>query len=221
MNTPTQPAPTVKVVSFLGHEIRFAGTSDEALFNHRDLSKAIGLRQHEVAFSRLPDWAKGVPLKWDPLPGRKGGAQTMLTLTEAGMLMLTLRSSKPQAQEFARWVCCEVLPAIRKFGLYVEPGADAPKGTLCRTRAMARLAACREALQRDPTTRPADHQTIGEFLAARGLSLSPADLMRFSRRAWCAAGQRYDAPRLYLGAQRFPVLYPVSVLSTLTGKEAA
>ncbi|MFA6962423.1 MAG: BRO family protein [Opitutaceae bacterium] len=219
MNTTTQSAPTVKVVSFLGHNIRQLGTADEPTFVVADAMKAAGLARDRKLFARLPEWSKGVAI-CHPLPGRKGGTQTVNVVTEAGLTYMALRSNKPQAQEFARWVCCEVLPAIRKYGLYVEPGAEAPKGTLRRTRAMARLAACREALQRDPATRPADTQTIGEFLAARGLSLRKGDLMRFSRRAWCAAGQRYDAPRLYLGAQRFPVLYPPAALAAAL-KEAA
>lgn len=211
--------PTVKVVSYFGHEIRQLGTADEPTFVLSDVMRAAGHACDRKLFARLPDWAKGVAI-CHPLPGRKGGRQMVNVVTEAGLTYVSLRSTKPQAQEFARWVCCEVLPAIRKYGLYVEPGAEAPAGTRRRTRAMARLAACREALQRDPATRPAGMQTIAEFLAARGLSLRGGELMRFARRAWCATGQRYDAPRLYQGGQRYPVLYATAALELLCPKAA-
>ena len=211
--------PTVKVVSYLGHEIRQLGTADEPVFVAADVARATGQQDLPRQLRRLPDWCKG-RTNCPPLQGHKGGHQIVNVLTEAGLTYVSLRSTKPQAQEFARWVCCVVLPAIRKYGLYVAPGAEAPAGTLRRTRAMARLAACRAALQRDPATRPAGMQTIAEFLAARGLSLRGGELMRFARRAWCATGQRYDAPRLHQGGQRYPVLYATAALELLCPKAA-
>ncbi|MEG3837587.1 BRO family protein [Microcoleus sp. Z1_C3] len=44
--------------------------------------------------------------------------QPMLTVTEPGMYRLLLKSRKPIAKRFKRWVFHEVLPAIRKTGYY-------------------------------------------------------------------------------------------------------
>lgn len=50
--------------------------------------------------------------------GGKGGSQAKL-ITESGLYKLIMRSDKPEAKRFQDWVTREVLPAIRKDGLYV------------------------------------------------------------------------------------------------------
>lgn len=49
--------------------------------------------------------------------GFRGMSLTLLS--EPGIYKLTARSSKPEAKAFDRWVRHEVLPAIRKDGMYV------------------------------------------------------------------------------------------------------
>lgn len=46
-------------------------------------------------------------------------------ISEPGLYKLVLRSRKPAARQFARWVTHEVLPAIRQTGQYGEPGTVA------------------------------------------------------------------------------------------------
>jgi hypothetical protein len=47
--------------------------------------------------------------------GRQGEAWFC---TESGLYALILRSNKPMAKKFRRWVTGEVLPALRKYGVY-------------------------------------------------------------------------------------------------------
>lgn len=47
-----------------------------------------------------------------------------LIISEPGLYRLVMRSRKPEAKEFQRWVTHEVLPAIRKTGGYI-PTTDA------------------------------------------------------------------------------------------------
>ncbi len=42
-------------------------------------------------------------------------------ISESGLYALVLRSRKPEARKFAKWVTAEVLPAIRKTGSYGQP----------------------------------------------------------------------------------------------------
>ena len=42
-------------------------------------------------------------------------------LTEMGLYKLILKSRKPEAEKFQDWVCNEVLPSIRKHGMYATP----------------------------------------------------------------------------------------------------
>lgn len=46
------------------------------------------------------------------------GAQHMVTVTEAGLYALIIRSRKPEAKAIKRWITHDVLPAIRKTGTY-------------------------------------------------------------------------------------------------------
>lgn len=48
--------------------------------------------------------------------GRGGGEQNAVFIDEAGLYFFVFRSNKPKALEFSRWVCKDVLPAIRKHG---------------------------------------------------------------------------------------------------------
>lgn len=52
-----------------------------------------------------------------------GGDQRVSIINEPGLYSLILRSRKPQAKEFKRWVTHEVLPTIRKTGAYIDPAS--------------------------------------------------------------------------------------------------
>lgn len=47
-----------------------------------------------------------------------GGEQDVSTVSESGLYTLILRSNKPGAKPFRKWVTSEVLPSIRKTGSY-------------------------------------------------------------------------------------------------------
>ena len=53
-----------------------------------------------------------------PIQGDLGGIQMMTVINESGLYSLILSSKLPKAKEFKRWVTSEVLPAIRKHGVY-------------------------------------------------------------------------------------------------------
>ena len=61
----------------------------------------------------IDDEDKGVT-KCDTL----GGNQDLIIINESGLYSLILSSKLPTAKAFKRWVTSEVLPAIRKHGLY-------------------------------------------------------------------------------------------------------
>ena len=48
-----------------------------------------------------------------------GREQTPVLINESGLYSLILRSQLPSARRFKRWVTSEVLPAIRKHGVFV------------------------------------------------------------------------------------------------------
>lgn len=53
-----------------------------------------------------------------------GQMRKMSVINESGLYELIMRSDKPEARAFRRWVTSEVLPSIRKTGRYVAPMTD-------------------------------------------------------------------------------------------------
>ena len=49
-----------------------------------------------------------------------GGSQTTNIISESGLYALVLRSRRPEAKAFRKWVTATVLPTIRKTGSYVR-----------------------------------------------------------------------------------------------------
>ena len=81
-----------------------------------DVCKCLGLGNPRSSLALLDMDEKGVQTVDTP-----GGNQEMTTVSEAGLYSLILRSRKPEARDFKRWVTHEVLPAIRRHGGYLTP----------------------------------------------------------------------------------------------------
>lgn len=91
--------------------------SGEPWFVAKDVCNALGI--DKTAASRLDDDEKGLRLTQTP-----GGEQQILTVSEAGFYRLVMKSRKPEAKAFKRWVTHEVLPTIRKQGGYMVARED-------------------------------------------------------------------------------------------------
>ncbi len=91
--------------------------------------------------ARLDDDEKGVILTDTP-----GGPQQMTFVSESGLYTVLLRSDKPRAQPFRRWVTREVLPSIRKHGCYPPPATQGSADAVL-AKIEAALAALRSAQQ--------------------------------------------------------------------------
>lgn len=95
------------------HAVRTLVVDGEPAFIANDLCAVLELTNPRQALAGLDADEKGVTTA-DTL----GGAQQISYVTEAGMYSLVLRSRKPEAKAFKRWLTHEVLPAIRKTGAY-------------------------------------------------------------------------------------------------------
>lgn len=78
-----------------------------------DVCKVLEIKNPRNVAARLDDDEKGVRLV-DTL----GGAQNITVINEPGLYSVILRSDKPEAKQFKRWVTHDVLPSIRKNGSY-------------------------------------------------------------------------------------------------------
>ena len=85
-------------------------------FVAKDVCKVLGIVNTSQAVFSLDDDEKGI-CNSDTL----GGDQEMLIVSESGLYALIFKSRKPAAKTFRKWVTSEVLPAIRKTGMYQVP----------------------------------------------------------------------------------------------------
>ena len=79
----------------------------------KDVCDILELTNVAMAVKSLDDDEKGVSKVYTP-----GGEQELLTVNEPGLYTLIIRSNKPDAKKFKRWITHEVLPSIRKTGKY-------------------------------------------------------------------------------------------------------
>jgi len=94
--------------------VRTAMVNGEVMFVGKDVATILGYSNTRDAISKhVDDEDKGVA-KCDTL----GGSQDLMFINESGLYSLILSSKMPAAKKFKRWVTSEVLPAIRKHGMY-------------------------------------------------------------------------------------------------------
>lgn len=94
-------------------EIRTVLNNETPMFCLSDVCKALGLSQPSKVKERLNQ--KGV----NSIPTlTKGGMQNLLYIDESNLYKTIFQSRKESAERFTDWVTSEVLPSIRKHGVY-------------------------------------------------------------------------------------------------------
>lgn len=78
-----------------------------------DVCRVLNLTNSRMTAKQLDEDEKGVSEIYTP-----GGTQRMTIINEPGLYSVILRSDKPKAKAFKRWITHEVIPAIRKLGCY-------------------------------------------------------------------------------------------------------
>jgi prophage antirepressor-like protein len=107
-------------------EVRtFSDEKGDPWFSAPDVCRALELDNVTEALRGLDEDEKRVSIT-----ETLGGSQKINYITEPGMYRLIIRSRKPKAKEFTRWVTHEVLPQLRKTGTYStgESGKEPIKG---------------------------------------------------------------------------------------------
>ena len=97
--------------------VRIVEKDGEPWFVAKDVCDILALGNPRSSIALLDEDERGVHSMDTP-----SGKQEMGIISEAGLYSLILRSRKPEAKAFKRWVTHEVLPSIRKTGAYLSPG---------------------------------------------------------------------------------------------------
>lgn len=104
----------VQLYSFDGAQVRtLTDEHGEPWFVAKDVCDILGITNSRDAMSSLDDDEKGVANTDTP-----GGRQNVSIVSEPGLYVLIGKSRKPEAKAFRRWVNHEVLPSIRRHGVY-------------------------------------------------------------------------------------------------------
>lgn len=86
---------------------------DKPMFLANDVAQALG---YKIPKDAISSHCKGGVILPTPT---EGGIQRVKYIPESDVYRLVMRSKLPQAEQFQDWVCEEVLPAIRKHGVYL------------------------------------------------------------------------------------------------------
>ena len=87
--------------------------NDNVWFCAKDVCTILDITWSTMTLENMPErWVMG--LKLSTIKGERDAN----FINESGLYRLIFRSNKPKAEEFANWVCEEVLPQIRKHGYF-------------------------------------------------------------------------------------------------------
>ena len=103
-----------ELFNFRGQDVRTVIINNEPYFVGKDVAEILGYTNSRQALkNHVDEDDKGVSKCDTP-----GGKQDLVIINESGLYSLILSSKLPQAKEFKRWVTSEVLPTIRKHGMF-------------------------------------------------------------------------------------------------------
>lgn len=106
--------------SFNGDVVRVVQRDGATWFVAKDVCDALGYSNSRSAIAdHLDDDERSTVANADSRNG--GGSLTIIN--ESGLYALVLRSRKPEARKFAKWVTSEVLPTLRKTGHFTAKAA--------------------------------------------------------------------------------------------------
>ena len=201
----------IQIFNYNSVEVRTIQNDGEPWFVLKDVCNVLHIGNSRDVVARLDQDEKGVG-QIDTL----GGKQEMTIINESGLYNVILRSDKPEAKPFRKWVTSEVLPTIRRHGMYATPDtvekmlAD-PDTTIKLLETIKKERAARMALEaKAEADKPkvlfadavsASHTSIlvgdlAKLLRQNGVEIGQNRLFSFLREKGylCSQGERYNLP---------------------------
>ena len=202
----------IQIFNYNSVEVRTIQNDGELWFVLRDVCNVLGLGTPARVAERLdPD-----EVSQTHITDSMGRQQETTIINESGLYNVILRSDKPEAKPFRKWVTSEVLPTIRRHGLYATPDtvekmlAD-PDTTIKLLETIKQERAARMALEaKAEADKPkvlfadavsASHTSIlvgdlAKLLRQNGVEIGQNRLFSFLREKGylCSQGERYNLP---------------------------
>lgn len=104
----------LKIFNYQDSQVRTIQKDGEPWFVLKDVCNVLGINKTADVAARLDSDEVG---RID-LVDSAGRKQEMTITNEPGLYSVILRSAKPEAKDFKRWLTHEVLPSIRRTGIY-------------------------------------------------------------------------------------------------------
>ena len=104
----------LQTFNFNNQPVRTVQLNNQPYFNLKDVCEILDLSNSRKVVERLNE--KGVTTS-DTLTN--GGTQKMTYINESNLYKTIFQSRKEEAEQFTEWITSEVLPAIRKNGVYL------------------------------------------------------------------------------------------------------
>jgi prophage antirepressor-like protein len=110
---------------FEGAHVRCVGSPNDLWFVAGDVCEALGIvwKGNETLADISPEWRGVRKLRIPQMNqyGSKGFVENeLIVIREPAVYQLAVRSRKPEAKAFQKWLFDEVLPSIRRTGMYVS-----------------------------------------------------------------------------------------------------
>ena len=202
----------IRIFNYNSVEVRTIQKDGEPWFVLRDVCNVLGLGTPARVAERLDT----DEVSQTHITDSMGRQQEMTIINESGLYNVILRSDKPEAKPFRKWVTSEVLPTIRRHGMYATPDtvekmlAD-PDTTIKLLETIKQERAARMALEaKAEADKPkvlfadavsASHSSIlvgdlAKLLRQNGVEIGQNRLFRFLREKGylCSHGERYNLP---------------------------
>ena len=107
----------IQIFNYQNNEVRTVEMGGEPWFVLKDVCNTLNINNQRDVQERLdPDEVGRINL---PHPQNPEKTIEMVCVNESGLYNVVLRSDKPEAKPFRKWVTSEVLPSIRKNGGYI------------------------------------------------------------------------------------------------------
>jgi len=112
-------------LDFCGSRVRIYGTAENPAWAAQDVCDILGIENARHAVGGFDADERGVAINYTTF-----GKREVITVYEPGLYRLVFRSRKEEAKRFQRWVFKEVLPSLRKYGVYPPPQTSSYQLTL-------------------------------------------------------------------------------------------
>lgn len=115
----------MKILNYANQDVRMILIDGLPWWVLADVCRVLEIASSWNVSARLDDDEKMTICLTEGHSGKRGGARKNTVVNESGLYSVILRSDKPEAKAFKRWITHEVLPSIRQTGSYeIAPSAD-------------------------------------------------------------------------------------------------